>query len=140
MVDQLLQTPSKISVFCLLLNFEAYQKSLMKVLEQVYVDHDVTMGLFDGVVGNITTCDVLCFSDEEVLPEGKKHNHVSSLSNVLVDTCSSLNVMSKTTLSKLAYQGTPMKHSGVVVKAFDGSKRTIIGEVDLPMMIGPQVF
>ena len=28
----------------------------------------------------------------------------------------------------------------MVVKAFDGSKRTVIGEVDLPMMIGPQVF
>lgn len=33
-----------------------------------------------------------------------------------------------------------MKHSWVVVKAFNGSKRTIIGEVDLPIMIGPQVF
>ena len=30
-----------------------------------------------------------------------------------------------------------MRHIGVVVKAFDGSKRTVIDEVDLPMMIGP---
>lgn len=48
--------------------------------------------------------------------------------------------MSKETLSKLAYQGDPMKHNGVVVKAFDGFKKTIIGEVDLPMIIGSQVF
>lgn len=32
-VDQLLQTPSKISVLSLLLNSEAHQKYLMKVLE-----------------------------------------------------------------------------------------------------------
>jgi hypothetical protein len=33
-----------------------------------------------------------------------------------------------------------MRHSGVVVRAFDGSRRSVIGEVDLPMMIGPHVF
>ncbi|GAU51646.1 hypothetical protein TSUD_414680 [Trifolium subterraneum] len=62
------------------------------------------------------------------------------LSNVLVDTGSSLNVMPKTTLARLSYQGTPMRHSGVVVKAFDGSRKPVIGEVDLPMMIGPHSF
>ena len=76
------------------------------------MDHDVTVDQFDGVVGNITTCNVLSFSDEELLLEGRKHNyalHISmrcreeSLSNILVDTGSSLNVMPKETLSKLAY-------------------------------------
>lgn len=92
--------------------------------------------------------NVLSFSDEELLPQGRKHNyalHISmrcredSLSNVLVDTCSSLNVMPKSTLSKLAYQVAPMKNRDVVVKGCDGSNRTVIGEIDLPMMIGPQV-
>lgn len=94
-------------------------------------------------------CNVLSFIDEELLLEGRKHNyalHISiryredSLSNISVDTVSLLNVIPKETLSKLAYQVTPMKHNGVVVKAIDGSKRTIIGELDFSMMIGPQVF
>lgn len=33
-----------------------------------------------------------------------------------------------------------MRHSGIIVKAFDGSRKFVIGEVDLPICIGPHVF
>ena len=33
-----------------------------------------------------------------------------------------------------------MRDSKVIVKAFDGSKKTVIGEVDLPITIGPHTF
>jgi hypothetical protein len=148
-VDQLLQTPSKISILSLLLNSNTHREALMRVLDQAFVDHDITTGQFDGVVGNITTCNNLSFSEEELPKEGRNHNlalHISvncksdALSNVLVDTGSSVNVMSKTTLNQLSYQGTPMRYNEVVVKAFDGSKKPVIGEVDLPIMIGPHLF
>ena len=60
-VDQLLQTPSKIYVLSLLLNSPAHRESLMKVLDQAYVEHDVTIDEFTGVVGNITACNNLGF-------------------------------------------------------------------------------
>ena len=129
-----MQTPSKISMISLLLNSKAHRDTLMKVLSQAYVDHDVTVKQFDNVVGNITASNNLSFNDEEPPEEGRNHNlalHISvnckndALSNVLVDTGSSLNVMAKTTLDQLSYQGTPMRHSGVVVKAFDGSRKSI---------------
>ncbi|KAI5396814.1 hypothetical protein KIW84_062876 [Lathyrus oleraceus] len=59
-----------------------------------------------------------------------------ALSNVLADTGSSLNVLPKLMLSKLYYQGAPMRYNEVIVKAFDGSRKTVIGEVDLPVKIG----
>ncbi|XP_058725876.1 uncharacterized protein LOC131597183 [Vicia villosa] len=148
-VDQLMQTPSKISILSLLLNSEAHREALMRVLDQAFVDHDVTVDHFDGIIANITACNNLSFCDEELPEEGRNHNlalHISmncqsdSLSNVLVDTGSSLNVMPKTTLARLSYQGMPMKFSGVVVKAFDGSRKSVIGEVNLPMTIGPHTF
>ena len=43
-------------------------------------------------------------------------------------------------LARLYYKGTPMKFSGVVVKAFDGSRKYVIGEIDLPMTIGLHTF
>ena len=49
-----------------------------------------------------------------------------ALSNVLVDTGSSLNVLPKSTLAKLSYQGPPMRQSGVVVNAFDGLPKTVM--------------
>jgi hypothetical protein len=149
MVEQLLQTPSKISVLSLLMNSEAHREALQRVLEQAFVEHDVTVDQFDHIMANITSCNNLSFCDEELPKEGRNHNlalHISmnckedALSNVLVDTGSSLNVLPKSTLSKLSYQGAPVRYSGIIVKAFYGSCKTIIGEVDLLVKIGLSDF
>lgn len=60
------------------------------------------------------------------------------LSRFLVDIGSSLNVMPKNTLSKLLVEGSEMSVNDLVVRAFDG--RQVIGEVDLPIRIGPYLF
>lgn len=100
-------------------------------------------------MANIIVCNNLGFSDDDFPERGRNHNLSSdltmncqgyALSNVLVDTGSSLNVMPKSTLYKLSYQGALMRFSGVVVKAFDGSRKTMIGEVDLPIKIGLYLF
>jgi hypothetical protein len=91
----------------------------------------------------------LGFSDEELPVEGRNHNkalHISIecmdtvLSRVLVDTGSSLNVMPKSSFAKLNVEGLVMKPSELIVRAFDGTRRTVIGEVNLPMKIGPHIF
>ncbi|KAI5419995.1 hypothetical protein KIW84_043967 [Lathyrus oleraceus] len=131
------------------MNSEAHREALQRVLEQAFVEHDVTVDQFDHIVANITSCNNLNFCDEEHPEGGRNHNlalHISmnckedALSNVLVDTGSSLNVLPKSTLSNISYQGAPMRYSGVIVKAFDGSRKTVIGEVDLPVKIGSSDF
>jgi len=113
-VDQLLQTPSKISIMSFLVNSDAHREALVNVLNQAYVDHDVTLGQFGSIAGNVTACNNLGFSDEDHPTEGKNHNlalHISvncksdSISNVLIDNASSLNVMPMTTLKRLSYPG-----------------------------------
>ncbi|XP_050895879.1 uncharacterized protein LOC127102567 [Lathyrus oleraceus] len=148
-VDQLNQTPSKISMLSLLLNSEAHRNSLLKVLSAAHITKDITIEQFDDVIACVTTGNFLGFNDDELPVEGKNHNkalHISLkcidtiLSRVLVDTGSSLNVMPKTTLIKLPMEGVNMKPSTLIVKAFDGSRRAVIGEVDLPIKIGPTFF
>ncbi|KAI5447250.1 hypothetical protein KIW84_014921 [Lathyrus oleraceus] len=125
-VDQLLQTPSKISVLSLLLNSEPHREALQKVLDLAYVDHDVTIEQFDSIVANITACNTLSFCDADLPEEGRDHNMALHISmNCKTDAMSN---------------GPPMRQSGVVVKAFDGSRKTVIGEVDLPIKIGPSDF
>ncbi|XP_050890264.1 uncharacterized protein LOC127095644 [Lathyrus oleraceus] len=140
-VDQLHQTPSKISILSQLLNSQAHKEALLKVLAQAHVTQSITVDQFDGVVANITACNTLSFSGEELLEDGQNHNrslHIlvkckdDAFARVLVDTGSSLNVMPKRTLAKLSYQGLAMKPSALVVKAFDGSKRNVIGEGQSP--------
>ncbi|KAI5431421.1 hypothetical protein KIW84_035565 [Lathyrus oleraceus] len=75
-VDQLLQTPSKISVLSLLLNSEPHREALQKVLDVAYVDHDVTIEQFDSIVANITACNNLSFCDSDLPEEGRDHNNL----------------------------------------------------------------
>ncbi|XP_050895730.1 uncharacterized protein LOC127102403 [Lathyrus oleraceus] len=148
-IDQLHQTPSKISILSLLMSSPTHRSTLQKLLAQAHVTHDITIDQFDGVIANITASNHLSFSREYLTKDGQHHNralHIyvkcqeDTLARVLVDIGSSLNVLPKRTLAKLAYQGTEIRPSALIVKAFDGSRRTIIWEVELPILIGPHVF
>lgn len=109
-VEQLGQTPSKISILSLLLSSEAHYKALIKVLTAAHVIQDITVDQFDDVVANITASRYLRFNEAELPAKGYNHNKVLHISvtcvdtlvfRVLVDTGSSLKVLPKSTLSQL---------------------------------------
>lgn len=109
----------------------------------------MTLDQFTGIVGNVTACNNLSFCDYELPSEGMNHNlalhffvyyKYGFLLNVLIEKGSSMNVMPKSTLNKLNYQSTPLCFSGVMVKDLDGSRKSIMGKVDLSMWIRPQMF
>lgn len=120
----------------------------MEALIQAHVTQDIMVYQFDGVVANITAYRNLISSDKEFLTKGARNKalHISMkcldnvLERVLVDLGSSLNVMPKSTLAKFLFDGTYMKLDALVVKVLDGSRRTVIGEVDLPILIVPHIF
>lgn len=121
----------------------------MKFLRAARVPQEISMNQFEAVVTNISASSGLGFNDDKLPPEGRNHNkalHISIkcmdtvLSRVLVDTVSSLNVLPKNLLSKLPIKGLVMKPSVLIVRAFDGSKQSVVGEVDPPIKIGPHIF
>ena len=59
------------------------------------------------------------------------------VTKVLIDNGSSLNVMPKSTLEKLPFNASHLKPSSMVVRAFDGSRREVRGEIDLPVQMRP---
>ena len=59
------------------------------------------------------------------------------MAKVLIENGSSLNVMPKSTLEKLPFNASNLKPSSMVVRAFDGSRWKVKGEIDLPLQIGP---
>ncbi|BAT81595.1 hypothetical protein VIGAN_03135300 [Vigna angularis var. angularis] len=131
------------------MHFSSYRKLLMKILSEAHVEQGISLNKFEGIVGNIVANNYLTFTDEEIPTEGKGHNkalHFSVkcldhvIARVLVDNGSSLNVMPKETLEKLPCDGMHMKPSSMIVRAFDGSKREVMGEVKLPVQVGPCVF
>ena len=56
------------------------------------------------------------------------------------DTNSFLNALPKKALDRLDCEGLILKPSNIVVRAFDGSKRMVHGEVDVPVKVGSQTF
>ncbi|XP_050897628.1 uncharacterized protein LOC127104486 [Lathyrus oleraceus] len=125
------------------------KKSDYKLLNEAYVAKDINVIQFDNVVANLNASSCLMFIDDDLPPNGREHNmalHISiqctdvTLARVLVDIGSSLNVLPKTILAQLNIEGVQMRPSALIVKAFDGSKRTVIREIDLPILIGPQNF
>ncbi|XP_058775661.1 uncharacterized protein LOC131649933 [Vicia villosa] len=148
-VDQLSQTQSKISILELLLCSETHRNALLRLLGTAFVPPEISVNQLEGVVSNINAGNGLGFTDADLPSEGRKHNralHISveckgtMLSRVLVDNGSSLNVLPKSSLMRLDYSGVEIRPSELTVRAFDGSKRSVFGEVDLPVMIGPQLF
>lgn len=122
---------------------------LLKVLDEAHVTSDITTEKFAGIVGNIAAHNYLTFTDEEVAPEGRSHNkalHITVkcmdfiLARVLIDNGSSLNVHPKMTLDRLPCDQAAIKPTSMVVRAFDGSRRMVMGEIKLPIQIGPCTF
>src|ERR1044072_6425831 len=120
------------SMLSLLVYSEAHRNALMKLLKNSFVPQEITVGQFETVCASISAGNGLGFTDFDLPPEGHNHNkalHISmeckgtTLSRVLVDTGSSLNVFPKKALMKIYYSGLELRPSDLVVERVDGSTR-----------------
>ena len=101
------------------------------------------------LLGNITVGACIAFTDEEIPPEGRDstkalHITIKCKSHVmpraLLDNGSSFNVMSMSTLSRLPIDLSSLKKSQLIVRAFDGTKREVLGNIKLFIQVGPSIF
>ena len=92
---------------------------------------------------------IISFTDDEMPEEGRGHTralHIAVktkgmiVSRVLIDNGSALNICPFATLQRLGTDSTTLQNSSVIVRAFDGSRRETMGEIELPVEIGPVIF
>ena len=97
-------------------------------MKQAYVPHNASIEKIDHLVGNIMMDNYISFNDDEIPPKGRgstKALHIMTrvkdctLSKVLIDNGSSLNVMPLLTLMRLPVDRSYMKHTHTMVRAFD---------------------
>ncbi|EOY19365.1 Gag-pro-like protein [Theobroma cacao] len=109
-VEQLNRLPARISLLSLLLSSEPHRNSLMRILNQACVDHDILVENLDYIIENILVGNIISFSDEEIPSRGRgnyKALHITikckscTVAKVLLDNGSSLNVMPMRTLARL---------------------------------------
>ena len=79
-VEQLGQTPSKISMLALILCFETHAKAWVKFLKTAHVPQETFADQLQDCVASLTADNCLGFLDADLTPRGRKHNealHVS---------------------------------------------------------------
>ncbi|KAA3459150.1 hypothetical protein EPI10_013669 [Gossypium australe] len=109
-VEQLCKQPARISVLALLLSLEVHHEALMKVLNETYVSIDISIKKLDRLVSNISDDNFIYFSDDEI-PLGACDQQ---------RLCTSLLVN--------------------IVREFDGTERSVMGRIDVPLLIGPNTY
>ena len=133
----------------LLLCFEPRAQALVRFLKSAHVPQEISVDQFENHIASLTIDNGLGFYDTDLTPVWRNHNKAlyvsieyrgTTLAHVLVDTGSSLNVLLKGALDKLDYEGVVLKPNDIMVRAFDGSKIMVHGEVDLMIRVGSQVF
>ena len=101
------------------------------------------------MIGSLTVQKSLAFSDKDLSPLGKKHSlalHITIqtrgkvIPQVLVDNGSTINVCPLKTARCLGIQEFDLTPSAVTVRAYDNTRRAVLGSLDLEMLIGPGLF
>ncbi|XP_052483297.1 uncharacterized protein LOC128037420 [Gossypium raimondii] len=148
-VEKLRKQSARISILALLLSSEEHRNALLKVLNETYVADDISVNKLDRLVNNISADNFIFFSDDEIPSGGRgstKALHVTArckgytLPGVLVDNGSALNVLPLSTLSWLSVDSSHMKVCQSIVRAFDGTKKRVIGRIEVPLRIGPITY
>ena len=122
---------------------------MLKVLKHAYVPHNAPIDKIDRLVGNIMMDNYILFNDDEIPLNGRESTkalHITTkvkdctLPKVLIDNGSFLNVMSLSTLMSLPVDRSYMKHTKTAVRAFDGTRREVIGKIEIEVQISPCTF
>lgn len=81
------------------------------------------------------------FSRRNRAQPGTPYNDkVQGVARVLIDNGSALNVCPLITIMKLGVDKSALRSCNTIIRAFDGAKREVLGEIDLPVEIGPYTF
>ncbi|XP_070045234.1 uncharacterized protein [Nicotiana tomentosiformis] len=98
-----------------------------------------------NMVGQVLKIHKITFHEDELPPEGLSHKKVlhitvqfedKFIARVLIDGGSSLNICPLTTLKRLGKVLHEIRLRSMNVKAFDGSQRATIGEINFDIQIG----
>ena len=147
-IKQLQSTHARISIWSLLASSTTHRETLIRALSRIRVDTTTSPeGLIHMLTAGRASCIV--FSEDDLPPEGSDHTrplHISvgclgrRVPFVLLDNGSALNVCPLAIAIALGYGPTDFEPSTQTVRAYDSTRREVMGTLTLELMIGPVVF
>ncbi|XP_039169970.1 uncharacterized protein LOC120294106 [Eucalyptus grandis] len=109
----------------------------------------IEVNRLEEFVGSILLKDLIAFSDEEFPLEGRGHTKAlyisvkckaSHVARVLIDNGSALNICPLATLHRLKIDPSKINAAKTSIRAFDVTRKEVIGETHLELQIGPVMF
>ncbi|XP_070029343.1 uncharacterized protein [Nicotiana sylvestris] len=148
-IEQLRKTPAQISLLSLLLHSKEHARVLIKTLNEAHVLEKTTMNELEKMANRFFEVNRISFTDDELPEEGAGHNRALHLvvkceghyvKRVMVDGGSSVDVCPLSTLQGMKINTDRIRPNNVRIRAFGGSTRDTIGEINLNMTIVPVDF
>ena len=147
-IKQLQSTHARISIWSLLASSTTHRETLIRALSWIRVNTTTSpKGLIHMLTPGRASCIV--FSEDDLPPEGSDYTrplHISvgylglRFPSVLLENGSALNVCPLTTAIALGCGPTDFKPSTQTVRAYDSTRREVMGTLTLELMIRPVVF
>ncbi|XP_059666711.1 uncharacterized protein LOC132312381 [Cornus florida] len=140
--------PNQTSLLVLLLTSNTHLNCFLEVLKEAHVPSNFTAKQLKKMMGNALAYNTITFPDNELLVDGNKHNyalHVTvqfngkDIDSVLIDNGSAFNICPRETLKQIGMEK-QLQRSSVTAGAFDGDKLRAVGQIELPLTIGPTTF
>ncbi|RVW76496.1 Transposon Ty3-G Gag-Pol polyprotein [Vitis vinifera] len=145
---QLQSTQARISIWSLLASSSTHRDALIRALSQIRVETTTTPeGLIHMMTAGRATCIV--FSDDDLPPDGLDHVRPLYITvgcsgrrvpSVLLDNGSALNVCPLATAIALGFAPSDFGPSTQTVRAYDSTKREVMGTLMIDLQIGPATF
>ncbi|XP_031374128.1 uncharacterized protein LOC116188798 [Punica granatum] len=117
-VEQMAKSPAHISLLALLLGSEPHREALLRVLTAAQIPKETAPERIEETISSIFSNNI-SFSDDELPSEGWAHSRALHIMNVDFNR---------------------IRSSKTAVRAFDGSRREVNGEIDLVIEVGPCSF
>ncbi|PKI49905.1 hypothetical protein CRG98_029689 [Punica granatum] len=126
-VEQMSKSPAHMLLLALLLSSESHRHTLLKVLTAAQVPKETAPKGIEET-GHLRALHIVC----------KCNNHV--VGRVMIDNGYALNVCPVSTLKQTNVDMSRIRASKATVRAFDGSRREVNGEIDFLIDVGPCSF
>ena len=147
-LKRLQSTQACISIWSLLASSTTHRETFIRALSRIRVDMTTSpKGLIHKLTASRASCIV--FSEDNLPPEGSDYTRPFHISvdclgrhapSVLLDNGSALNFCPLATAIALGYGPTDFEPSTQIMRAYDSTRREVMGTLTLELMIRPIVF
>ena len=147
-LKHLQSTHDCIFIWSFLASYTSHKETLIRVLSRIRVDTTTSP---KGLIHMLTTCLASCIvlSEDDLPQEGSNHTqpfHISvgclgrRVLYVLLDNGSTLNVCNLATTIAIGYGPKNFEPFTQTMRAYDNTRRKVMGTSTLELMIGPIFF